>query len=100
MNTKVRLLEDCCHGVAGQIVTVSASRARDLIEAQPKRRAESCEPKPAGVYRGIVGETNDGITVRLNHGGPGRFGNPGDTITLPPEVSRELIASGFAEEVS
>jgi hypothetical protein len=29
--TAVRLLVDCCHGAAGQVVSVSNSRAHDLV---------------------------------------------------------------------
>lgn len=39
----VRLLVDTCHGLAGQVVAISSSRARDLIN---QGRAEAADGEP------------------------------------------------------
>jgi hypothetical protein len=98
IDARVRLLVDTCHGPRGSTVTISSSRARDLIadgravavlvDAQAAEVPVVNCGAPVGPARGEY------ILVRLI-----KDQLNGTICHIEAAHARRLIASGFAEEI-
>jgi hypothetical protein len=94
-DVRVCLLKDCCHGPAGHRVTISRSRARQLIADGRAVLAEA--EKVVAPDGGLFAQAppSDSIEVRVLCGGALK----GTILQMNKNHARRLIDAGAAEEI-